>query len=387
MNSIYFDHGSTTKVRSEVIEAMLPFFDKYYGNPSGLNSFSKLAKKALEQSRETIANIISAEPGEIIFTSGATESNNLAIKGFIRARDNKQDHIISSKIEHSSVLNPCHQLEREGWDYNTIETDKEGRVLLDDLALLINPKTILVSIMHANNEIGTIQPIKAVSEVLKSKGVVFHVDAAQTLGKIPFNVKDLGVDMASFSAHKLYGPKGIGALYLKHALKINPLLLGGGQESNLRSGTTNVPLIVGFAKALELAVADMESAKHKLHNLQRIIMEGISEINDVCLNGPANLEERIPGNLHYTCTFVESDALLLHLDLNNIIVSGGSACNSEKISPSHVLLAIGLKDTNRYGSIRITLGRENTPLECEYFVDSLKKILATLRNHSASGIL
>lgn len=380
MNQIYLDHASTTPIRPEVIEEMLPYFDKDFGNPAGLHSYSKKAKDIIEQSREVIAELIGAEASEIIFTSGATESNNLAIQGFIRHRNNKKDHIITSRVEHSSVIQPCRQLEKEGWDYNTLESDKEGIVYLDDFDVLIKPETVLISIMHANNEIGTIQPLKQYSEIIKSRNIILHTDAVQSIGKIPFNVKDINVDMASFTAHKIYGPKGIGALYLNRKVNIQPLLFGGKHELGLRSGTLNVPGIVGFAKAMELAIREMNENREHLLLLQNYIIEQMKTLPDVILAGPESTDKRVPGIISFIIPSVYTKTLITSLDEKGIAISGGSACDSSKKNISHVLKAVGIKPDIDAATIRISPGKYNTMEECVYFIETIKNTIPNLKS-------
>lgn len=372
---IYCDNAATTKVRDEVIEAMLPYYNDYYGNASGSNSFAKKSKEALENSREIIAEIIGAEPCEIIFTSGGTESNNLAIQGYCRTRNNKEDSLLISKIEHDSVLRPCMMLEKEGWDFNTLLTDSSGKLLLDDLEMMLGEKTVLVSVMHANNEIGTIQPIKEISEILKPKNIVFHTDAVQSLGKIPFNVKDLKVDMASFSAHKMNGPMGVGALFVKKDLQLKPLVVGGGQEWKMRSGTSNVPAIVGFAKALELACKEIEEQKIRLNGFQTKIFNALNRIQNVSIKGSLVQEERLPGNIYFIVDSIDSDELLNKFDKEGIIVSKGSACSSHHQGYSRVLKAIGVKPDKQFASIRMSLGKYTTEDDCEHILSILQHVL------------
>lgn len=374
-NHIYCDNAATTKVRDEVLEVMLPYFNKFYGNASGSNLFAKKAKVTLEKSREIIAGLIGAKLDEIIFTSGGTESNNLAIQGYCRARNNKEDSILISKIEHDSVLRPCMLLEKEGWDLNTILTDGEGKIQLNDLEMMLGDKTILVSVMHANNEIGTIQPIKEISGLLKSKNIVFHTDAVQSLGKISFNVNDLNVDMASFSAHKLNGPIGVGALYVRKDLDLKPLIVGGGQEWKMRSGTSNVPAIVGFAKALELAVKEREELSSRLISYQNEIISALKPTPNLSIKGPLSSEERLPGNIFFTVDGFEQNELIEKFEMANIIVSKGAACSSHHQGYSRILKAIGVKADTNFASIRISLGKYNTAEDCGRLISVIQDIL------------
>ncbi|MEW5820870.1 MAG: cysteine desulfurase family protein [Cyanobacteriota bacterium] len=381
---IYFDNASTTQVRKEVVDKMMPYFEQFYGNPSGLNKYSKESKKAVEKSREILANIIGAQPGEIIFTSGGTESNNLAIQGFVRNRDNKTDHIITSTIEHDSVLKPCLQLEKEGWDLHLLKVDKEGFILLDEFDILLKPETVFVSVMHANNEIGTIQEIKNISSILKDKNIIFHTDAVQTFGKLPFNINDLNIDMASLSSHKIYGPKGIGALYVRKGISLRPLLFGGGQEWNLRSGTLSVPLIVGFAEAARLAIDEMNTVIPETVKLQKYLIDSLVKIKHVKLNGAKNIEKRLPGNINISIDGLEGESLMLHLNLKDIAVSTGSSCSSGKLGMSKVLKAIGEDSYKNFTSIRISLGKDNTIEDCNKFINSFKNILNELKINQSS---
>lgn len=375
---VYLDNGATTMVDKEVEKAMLPYFTKIYGNAFSLHTFGQEAKQALEKSREIIAKKINADPNEIIFTSGGTESDNLAIKGVAHALKDKGNHIITTKIEHHAVENSCKALEKEGLKVTWLNVDKEGFVDLEQLKNSITDKTILVSIIHGNNEIGTIQDIETIGKICKEKNVYFHIDAVQSFTKVPIDVKKQNITLASFSAHKLHGPKGIGALYIKKGTKIKKLSDGGSQESNLRAGTENIPYIVGFAKAVE--IAKQEDCK-KMQELRDYFIEKVEkEIPEVKLNG--SREKRLCNNVNIIFKYIEGEALLLKLDDRGIAVSTGSACSSRDLKPSHVLIAIGLHPALAHGSIRFTLSKFTTKEELDYTIKSLKEAVAELRSIS-----
>ncbi len=374
---VYLDNGATTIVDKEVEKAMLPYFTKVYGNASSLHTFGQEAKEALEKSREIIAKRINALPEEIIFTSGGTEADNLAIKG-IAYTNKEKNHVITTKIEHHAVEKSCEALEKEGFKVTYLEVDKDGFVDLKQLKDSITDKTILVSIIHANNEIGTVQDIEAVGKVCKEKNVYFHTDSVQSFTKVPIDVKKQNITLASFSAHKIHGPKGMGALYVKKGTKIKKLIDGGPQESDLRAGTENIPNIVGFAKAIELAKP--EDCK-KIEKLKDYFIEKVEkEIPEVKLNG--SKEKRLPNNINITFKYIEGEALLLRLDDKGIAVSTGSACSSRELKPSHVLTAIGVPAAMAHGSIRFTLSRFTTKEELDYTIKHLKEAVAELRSVS-----
>jgi len=374
---IYLDNGATTMVDKEVEKAMLPYFTKIYGNASSLHKFGQEAKEALEKSRETIAKRINALPEEIIFTSGGTESDNLAIKGVAYANKDK-NHIITTKIEHHAVEKSCKALEKEGFKVTWLDVDKDGFINLEQLKKEIADKTILVSIIHANNEIGTIQDIEEIGKICKEKNVYFHTDTVQSFTKTEIDVKKQNITLASFSAHKVHGPKGIGALYIKKGTKIKKLSDGGSQENNLRAGTENIPYIVGFTKAVELA--KQEHCK-KMQELRDYLIEKVDkEIPEVKLNG--SRKERLCNNINITFKYIEGEALLLRLDDKGIAVSTGSACSSRELKPSHVLTAIGLHPAMAHGSIRFTLSRYTTKEELDYAIKHLKEAVAELRKVS-----
>ena len=375
MENIYLDNASTTKVDKEVVKAILPYFDKKYGNASSLHDLGQEAKKALEDSRKKLADFLKVNVSEIIFTSSGTESDNLAIKGVAFAKG--KGHIITSKIEHPAVLEVCRYLEKKGFKISYLDVDKEGVVKLDQLKKLINKDTILVSIMHANNEIGTIQPIKKISEICKQNNVLFHSDMVQSFGKIPidFNL----VDLASISAHKIYGPKGIGALYVRKGTKLEPIIHGGGHEFGLRSSTENIALIVGFVKAAELVLKDKKENKRQ-EKLRDYLIKELLKIKGTRLNG--SKKNRLPNNVNVSFDFVEGESLVFKLNFKGISVSTGSACSSKKLEASHVLLATGLKPEQAHGSLRITLGKFNKEKDIKYLLKVLPDIVKDLRKIS-----
>ena len=376
MKRIYFDNAATTQVDNEVLKAMQPYFSSKYGNASSLHSFGREAKDALEESREKIAKLLKVKTNEIIFTSGGTESNNMALKRI--ACESKGKHIITSRIEHPSILETCRLLEKKGFKISYLNVNKEGIVSLDELKKAIAKDTILVSVMHVNNEIGTIQPIEEIGKICREKGVYFHTDAVQSFGKIKLNLEN--VDLASFNAHKIYGPKGVGALYVKEGTNIKALLHGGKHEFGLRAGTENIPGIAGFAKAAEIAYRDMEDNDKKIKELRERALDGILQIKDVFLNG--SKEKRLSNNINVSFRYIEGESLVLRLDNKGIACSTGSACSTKELKPSHVLLAIGLKHEEAHGSLRISLGKYNTKEEVEYFLKVLPEVVNELRRIS-----
>jgi len=375
---IYLDHNATTPVHPEVLEAMLPFYKEGFGNASSIHSFGREAKVALEESREKVAKLLNTDPLEIYFTSGGTESDNLAVKGIAWANRKKGNHIITSKIEHHAVLESCKYLEREGFEVTYLPVDRYGLVAPDELKKNIRKETILVSIMHANNEVGTIEPIEELSKIAKENGVYFHTDAVQSTGKIKIDVNSLGVDLLSLSAHKFYGPKGAGAIYITRGVRLTPLAHGGHHEKARRAGTENVPGIVGLAKALEIANRDMEKEDRRLKNLSERFFERIKEqISDVYLNGHPEL--RIPNTLNLSFKGVEGESIILSLDLKGIAVASGSACTSGTLEPSHVLSAMGVPPDLAQSSLRFSFGRSNTFDDIDYVVEVLPEIVSRLR--------
>lgn len=378
MKQIYMDHGATTPVDPLVVDAMLPYFTETFGNASSLHSFGQEATSALEQSRQQVAASIGAKPEEIIFTSGGTESDNLAIKGIAYRNSGKGKHIITSTIEHPAILNTCAYLEKEGFDVTYVPADSDGIIDMDELKKAIRDDTILISVMHANNEIGTIQPISDISKLAKEKSIYLHTDAVQSFGKIAVNVNELGVDMLSMSSHKIYGPKGVGALYVRKGTPLQALAHGGSHERSMRAGTENISGIVGFAKAVALADERLvDDEKHMTQLRDSLIGKVMDSIDDVELSGhPTN---RLPNNVNLRFSFIEGESMLLFLDMKGIAISTGSACSSKSLEPSHVLTAIGLRPEDSHGSLRITLGKDNTQEEVDYVVDALVEVVGRLR--------
>ena len=380
MKKIYLDHAATTPVDNEVLNAMMPYFSEKFGNASSLHSFGREAKDALEASRKKIASVINARVSEIIFTSGGTESNNIAIKGVAFANKNKGNHIITSKIEHHAILEPCRWLEKHGFKITYLNVDSDGLINLNELEKAITKDTILVSIMHANNEIGTIQPIEEIGKICRNHKIYFHTDAVQTFCKEKIDVKKMNIDLLSASSHKLYGPKGTGLLYVGQDVNIETISHGGGHEHNLRSGTENIPGIVGFAKASELACKDMEKENNRQKILRDKTIKKLLEIEGTKLNGHAT--RRLANNINVSFKNIEGEALLIRLDEKGIAASTGSACSTKSLEPSHVLSAIGLKHEQAHGSLRLTLGKENTEKDMDYVIDELIKIINSLRKIS-----
>jgi len=378
MKRIYLDHAATTPTRPEVVKAMLPYFADAFGNPSSIYSYGQEARGAVEEARTKVAELIGARSEEIIFTSGGTEADNYALKGVAYANERKGNHIITTSVEHHAVLEVCKFLERRGFRITYLPVDKYGLVDPDDVRKAITDKTILISVMHANNEVGTIEPVEEVGEIAKEAGVYFHTDAVQTLGHIPVNVDKLKVDLLAISAHKFYGPKGVGALYVRKGTKLVSFMHGGEQEKRRRAGTENVPAIVGLGKAVELAGQEMGKEAEQLAHLRDKLIKGLGEkIDHIRLNGHPT--RRLPNNVNVSVDFVEGESLLLNLDLEGICASTGSACSSASLEPSHVLLALGLPPEQAHGSLRFTLGRENTEADVERVIEVLPEIVAKLR--------
>lgn len=370
------DHSATCAVDPAVVEAMLPYFSEKFGNPSSLYAIGRQARRAIEDSRQKVADLLGARKEEIIFTGSGTESDNLAIKGIAYKNRKKGDHIITSSIEHHAVLHTCKFLGTQGFNITYLPVNKEGIVNPADVERALTPKTILISVMHANNEIGTIQPIEEIGKIAKEKGIPFHTDAVQTAGKLALNVDSLGVDLLSISAHKIYGPKGVGTLYIRKGTFLEPQLHGGGHERNIRSSTENVPGIVGFARAAELARERLPH-EQEIAGLRDSLIKGVLEIKDSYLNGHPT--KRLPNNANFRFSFIEGESLLLNLDMKGIAASTGSACSSTSLEPSHVLLAIGLKPEDAHGSLRLTLGLENTQEDVDQVVSILPDIVNKLR--------
>ncbi len=378
---IYLDNAATTKTAPEVVEAMLPYFSESYGNPSSVYSFASKNKDAVTEQREVIARALGAKSNEIYFTAGGTESDNWALKATAEAYASRGKHIITTKIEHHAILHTGEYLEGRGFEVTYLDVDDKGLVRPEDVEAAIRPDTILISVMFANNEIGTIEPIKAIGEIARRHNVLFHTDAVQAFGQVPINVDELGVDMLSASGHKLNGPKGIGFLYIRKGVKIRSFIHGGAQERKRRAGTENVPGIIGLGKAVERAVATMAERSAKEIGLRdHLISRVLEEIPYCRLNGdPA---DRLPNNANFSFRFIEGESLLIMLDMKGICASSGSACTSGSLDPSHVLLAIGLPHEIAHGSLRLTLGEETTREDIDYVVDSLKEIVARLREMS-----
>jgi cysteine desulfurase len=378
---IYFDNSDTTPLHPDVLEAMLPYLREKFGNSVSLHSLGLEAESALDQARETIATAIGAQPKEVIFTSGATESNNLAILGAARARPDRR-HLIISAVEHASVLNIANRLEGEGYRVTRLPVDGQGYVNSDALQRVIDDQTFMVSVVHGNHEVGVIQNIRALVNIAHEKGAWFHTDAAQSLGKTPFNIAELGVDFASFNGHKIHGPKGVGALLIGRKTRPKRLMEGAPQEFDLRPGTENVPGIVGFARAAEIAVRDRAQVEAHVRPLQLKLAEGLAQIAHVRLNGPPP-EERLLGNLNVTFLFIEGEAILMHLSNRGICVSSGSACSSKSLVPSTVLTAMGLLHEEAHGSIRFSLSRFNTAAEVDEVIRNTTEVVELLRSMTA----
>jgi len=372
------DHSATTRPDPEVVNAMMPFFNEFFGNASSLHTFGQEAAQALVSSRKTVADFLGAEPEEIIFTSGGTESDNLALKGIAYLKKNKGKHIITSVIEHPAILNTCKYLGDMGYRITYVPVDDQGLIDPADVEDAITDDTILISIMHANNEIGTIQPIKEICAIAHEHGVLVHTDAVQSVGKIPVNVDELGVDILSISAHKIYGPKGVGALYVRKGTRLQGLSQGGSHEMKKRAGTENIPGIVGMAKAVELAKQRLDGEVKYLDNLRDTMIKKILDsIPESYLNGHPT--KRLCNNVHVRFSYVEGESLLMMLNSKGVAVSTGSACSSQSLDPSHVLVALGIMPEEIHGNLRITLGRENTMDEVDYMVENLIDIVKKLR--------
>ena len=380
MKEIYLDHAATTRVDDRVVKKMLPYFTEVYGNPNSQHGYGRDAQQAVDEARDTIARLIGAKPAEVYFTSGGTESDNWALRGTCKALAHKGKHVIISKIEHAAMLTTAHELEKEGFEFSYIGVDKEGFINLDELRRSIRPDTILIACMMANNEVGTIEPIKEIVKIAKEHKIEVFTDAVQAMGALDIDVEDLGVDMMSFSSHKFNGPKGMGALYIKTGVPLARLISGGHQERMRRGGTTNVPGVVGFAEALRLTKETIvEDRKYVASLRDRFISRVQNEIPYCQLNGPKDGSKRLPNNADFSFDYIEGESILFSLDLAGIAVSSGSACSSGSLEPSHVLLACGVPEEVAHGSIRFTFGKENTVEEVDYTVDKLKEIVARLR--------
>lgn len=378
---IYFDHAATTKTDPEVVKVMLPYYTQYFGNPSSAYSFAGKSRAAIDEARGQAAALMNADPAEIIFTGGGSEADNIAIKGYAWAHQDKGKHIITCAIEHHAVLHACQRLEKMGFEVTVLPVDQYGVVTPEQVEEAMRPDTILVSIMHANNEVGTIEPIEEIAALCRARKIGFHSDAVQSLGKIPVDVKKIGADMMAFSAHKIYGPKGVGVLYLRKGVKVWPVIDGGAQERGIRSGTENVPGIVGMGKACELAGKRMAEDNKRIYGLRERLKKGIEEKIDYMMY-TGHPEKRLPNIASFTFRYVEGEGILLSLDAWDICASSGSACTSGSLDPSHCLLAMGLPHAIAHGSLRVSLGRENTEAEVDKLVEVLPGIVQRLREMS-----
>ena len=378
MKSIYMDHNATTPLRAEVLEAMLPYLKEEFGNASSIHAFGRRAAMGINEAREKVAGALGCRPEEVVFTGCGTEADNQAIKGIAYAKREKGDHIITTQIEHHAVLHTCQYLEKQGYQVTYLPVDKYGMVDPDDVRKAITDRTILVSVMHANNEVGTVQPLAEIGRIVKEKGVTFHTDAVQTFGKLPTRVDELRVDLFSLSAHKLYGPKGVGALYVRQGTRLDSLVHGGHHERSRRAGTENVAGIVGLGRAVELALAEMEEEAHRQATLRERLWEGIAaNVEGVRRNGHPT--QALPGTLNVCFEYIEGESIILSLDMKGVAVSSGSACTSDSLEPSHVLLAMGVPPAIAQGSIRFSLGRDNTAEQVDYVVAELPAIIERLR--------
>ena len=375
---VYLDHAATTYTDPEVFEAMKPYFCEVFGNASSLHGFGREAARAVDKARGQVAAALGCKPSEVYFTSGGTESDNWALKGIMHAHTDKGRHLITSKIEHHAVLHACEQLEKEGFEVTYVDVDETGKIRMDQLEAAIRPDTVLVSVMAANNEVGTVQPIGEIAKLCKAKGALFHTDAVQAVGSLPLNVSEQGIDLLSLSAHKFYGPKGVGALIVRNGVRLDKLIIGGAQERSMRGGTTNTPGIVGLGEAIARAVGGMEENNAHVRALRDHFIDRVQkEIPDLRLNGHPT--DRLPNNVNFSFEYVEGESILMTLDLKGIAVSSGSACTSGSLDPSHVLLAMGVPVELAHGSIRFTFGRRNTLEETDYTVEVLKETLQNLR--------
>jgi cysteine desulfurase len=380
-DKIYMDYAATTYTKPQVLEEMIPYFTQFYGNPSSIYSISRTTKKAIDISRDQVAKAINAESNEIYYTGSGSEADNWAIKGAAFAYKNKGDHIITTAIEHHAVLHACEYLEKHGFKVTYLPVDEQGFISLEDLERAITDKTILVSIMFANNEIGTIQPIKEIGKICRDKKVLFHTDAVQAVGNVEIDVKDMNIDMLSLAAHKFYGPKGVGALYIRKGIRIHNLVHGGGQERARRAGTENIAGIVGLGKAIELATSNLEANSERLKSLRDKLIDGLLKVPHTRLNGPVG-DKRLPGNVNVCFEFIEGESVLLLLDDKDICASSGSACTSGALDPSHVLLAIGRPHEIAHGSLRLSIGDGTTEEEVGYVLEAIPPIVQRLREMS-----
>ena len=378
MRKVYLDNAATTALSPRVLEAMLPYFTQYYGNPSSVHAFGREAKQGLDKARDQVAKALHCEPSEVIFTGCGTESDNTVLLGVAQRYGDKGKHIITTNVEHHAILHTCEYLEKQGYSVTYLPVDQDGLVTAEQVAAAIRPDTILVSIMFANNEVGTIMPIQEIGAVCKEKGVLFHTDAVQAVGHIPVDIQAMHIDMLSLSAHKFHGPKGVGALYCRKGIRLPSYIMGGAQEKGRRAGTENVAGIVGLGAAIQLATEQLEENRAKMTALRDRLMTGIqARISEVKLNGhPTN---RLPNNVNFSFKYIEGESILLMLDMNGIAASSGSACTSGSLDPYHVLLALGLPHEIAHGSVRLTLGDETTEEDIDYTIDVLEKTVARLR--------
>ncbi|MGL4570905.1 MAG: cysteine desulfurase NifS [Clostridium sp.] len=381
MKSVYMDYSATTYVKPEVLEEMLPYFTNKFGNPSSFYGLSRETKMAVDKARGQVAKALNADLNEIYFTGGGSEADNWAIKGIASAYKNKGNHIITTKIEHHAVLHTCQYLEKQGFEVTYLDVDEEGFVSVEDFKNAITDKTILASIMFANNEIGTLEPIKEIGAICREKKILFHTDAVQAIGNVEIDVKDMNIDLLSIAGHKVYGPKGIGALYIRKGIRIHNLIHGGGQERNRRAGTENIASIVGFGKAIEMATDNLEEHAKKMTVLRDRLIEGLLKVPYTRLNGPRG-DKRLPGNVNVSFEFIEGESILLSLDFEGVCASSGSACTSGSLDPSHVLLAIGLPHEEAHGSLRLTLGDGSTEEDVDYVLEVVPPIIERLRKMS-----
>ena len=381
MKNVYMDYSATTPVKKEVLDAMLPYFSEHFGNPSSLYSIAQESKEALEKARGQVASLIGAKANEVFFTAGGSEADNWALEGVADALKDKGNHIITTKIEHHAILHTAEYLEKHGIDVTYLDVDAEGRVNPEDVEKAITDKTVLISIMMVNNEVGTIEPIKEIAEIAHNHGILLHTDAVQALGNVPIDVNDMGIDLMSMSGHKIYGPKGVGALYIRKGTKISNFIHGGAQEMKKRAGTENLAGIVGFGKAAELAKESLESHINRVSELRDyFISEVTSKIPDTIVNG--SMEHRHPGNANISFEYIEGESMLILLDMNGISVSTGSACSSKSLTPSHVLSAMGIPVERIHGTLRFTIGDPTTKEDIDYVIEKLVEIVQKLRELS-----
>lgn len=381
MKNVYMDYSATTPVKKEVLDAMLPYFSEHFGNPSSLYSIAQESKEALEKARGQVASLIGAKANEVFFTAGGSEADNWALEGVADALKDKGNHIITTKIEHHAILHTAEYLEKHGIDVTYLDVDAEGRVNPEDVEKAITDKTVLISIMMVNNEVGTIEPIKEIAEIAHNHGILLHTDAVQALGNVPIDVNNMGIDLMSMSGHKIYGPKGVGALYIRKGTKISNFIHGGAQEMKKRAGTENLAGIVGFGKAAELAKENLESHINRVSELRDyFISEVTSKIPDTIVNG--SMEHRHPGNANISFEYIEGESMLILLDMNGISVSTGSACSSKSLTPSHVLSAMGIPVERIHGTLRFTIGDPTTKEDIDYVIEKLVEIVQKLRELS-----